>query len=224
MSEDKSFFDFTNEEDFNKITSSVHDNAFAEFQRFATHFETMTKQSGPDCFPPTLTIYNSEKEFVGVITSRDTEDKDDLYCAMAEMLYFPTSISSALFIVANDVRIKKVDNTLDQLDFDSQSQDALVVTYVTSENCIVYTCPYSLDQDNNVTWLYQDSFISKVATSNDDLPIGNMIELFFIFSHTDSPGPFSPDEVLHYLNSKNFTFKIFHPERISSKTKHIIGL
>lgn len=224
MTEDNSFLYFTNKEDFNQFTSNVHPDAYSEFERFSSHFQNMIKEFGPDTFAPTLSFYSSEeKNFVGIVTCRDTQDKDDLYVAMAEMLYAPTALKSSLFIVANDVRVRKIDKSTNQVDPNSEPQDAIVVTYVTEDQCIIYTCPYNLDSENNVSWILQDSFLSKIATSKDNLPIGDMVELFFIFSHTDSGGPFSPEEVFGYLNARGFTFKIFHPERLAHKTRKLIG-
>lgn len=225
MNEDDSFFYFTNKEDFNKFTSCVHPDAYSEFERFSSHFQETVSKLGPDTFSPTLSFYASaSKDFVGVVTCRDTVDKEDLYAAMAEMLYLPTALKSSLFIVANDVRVRKIDKVTGQVNQNSEPQDAMVVTYVTEDHCIIYTCPYAIDDNNDIIWLFEDSFLSKIATSKDNLPIGDMVELFFIFSHTESGGPFSPDEVLSYLNAKGFTYKIFHPERLNQKTRKVIGI
>ena len=221
MSKEESVLHFTDKESFNKFISHVHDDAYAEYERFATYFSETIKKCGPDTFHTTLSFFNSSKEFVGVITCRDTEDKDDLYLAMSEMLYVPMSIQSALFIVANDVRIRKMNKDTNEIDPDAPSQDALTVTYVSDEYCIVYTCPYDVDQDNNVHWNQSESFVSKIATSSEDLPIGDMVELFFVYSHTNSVGPFTPEEILNYLNHKGYHFKIIHPENLTKKTKSI---
>ena len=221
MSDEESLLYFTDKESFNKFTSHVHEDAYSEYERFSAHFAKTIKTAGPDTFHTTLSFYNSSHEFVGVITCRDTEDKDDLYLAMSEMLYVPMSIASSLFVVANDVRIRSINKDTQQIDPDAEPQDALTVTYVTSNSCVIYTCPYNLDEDNNVIWNQAESFISKIATSSDSLPIGDMVELFFIYSHTDSVGPFSTEEVLNYLNHKGFVFKIFNPDNLTKKTKSV---
>jgi hypothetical protein len=221
MSKEETLLYFTDKESFNGFTSHVHDDAYAEFERFAQHFSETIKTAGPDTFHTTLSFFNSSREFIGVITCRDTEDKDDLYLAMSEMLHVPMSIASALFIVANDVRIRKVNKDTQQIDPDAPSQDALTVTYVTPDSCIIYTCPYDLDEDDNVIWNHSESFLSKIATSSDNLPIGDMVELFFIYSHTESVGAFSTEEILNYLSHKGFIYKIFNEENLSKKTKSI---
>lgn len=222
MSKQESIHNFTDIDSFNNLLSDVIENGYSEFEKFAEHFSKTIKIAGPDTFHTTLSVFNSSKEFVGVLTCRDTEDKDDLYLAMAEMLHFPMAISSSIFIVANDVRIRSVDKNTKQLDPNSEPQDALAVTYVTSEYCVVYTCPYLIDSDNNVEFLHSESTISQVATDSDTLSTtGDMIELFFVYSHTNSVGPFSPEEILNYLTSQGYTYKIFHSERLTSKTSSI---
>ena len=37
---------------------------------------------------------------------------------------------------------------------------------------------------------------------------GDMVELFFIFSHVDNRGPFTIDEVLSYYDDNNFAYEI----------------
>lgn len=222
MSKEDSVLYFKDKDTFNEFISHIHPDPYSEFEKFSQHFSETIKKNGPDTFHTTISVYNSSKEFIGIVTCRDTEDKDDLYLAMSEMLYFPMSIASDLFVVANDVRIRKIDKSTNEIDYDIESQDALTLTYVSTEHCAIFTCPYTIDSDNNVIWQESEFCISKISLSDDDSnPIGDMIELFFIYSHTDSVGPFSTEEVLNYLNTKGYIYKIFHPERLTKKTKTI---
>lgn len=211
---------FTDKDSFNQFINHIHPDPYSEFEKFSTHFSQTVKENGPDSFHTTISVYNSSKEFVGVVTCRNTEDKDDLYLAMSEMLYFPMSIASDLFVVANDVRIRKLDKDTNLVDADIEPQDAMTLTYVSTDHCAIFTCPYEVDSDNNLIWKESEFYLSKIALSSDEeTPVGDMIELFFVYSHTDSVGPFSTEEVLNYLNSKGFVYKIFHPEKLTKKTK-----
>ena len=207
MSFDDKKYLFTNPEDFNSKTQFICEDAYAEYIKFKNFFSQGYQKFGHNAFPPTIAVFNSVKEFVGMITARDSEDKSDLYSAVAEMLYFPMSIKSELFIVANDVTFVSSEN--------SSIRDALSISYVTPDNCLIFTVPYSCENDN-LTFHEDSAYILKIASSTDDFnPIGDLVEMFFIFSRGRTNGPFSPEEILAYLSSVGFTHQIFHPERMS---------
>jgi hypothetical protein len=157
-----------------------------------------------------MSVFSCHQNIVGVITCRDTENKDDLYIALAEMLYFPMSISSELFIIATDVTVTSPDDT---------KKDAMVVTFVTPDHCLIFTTPYTYNSDNTVNWLMEESFINKVTHSvtSGDSPVGDMVELFFVFSHSNNSGPFTYEEVLRYFNVNGFNYQILNEQNIDDK-------
>lgn len=206
---------FTTIEDFNKLCSEVHPEPYKEFQRLSILFSSIIKQNGPDSFSTTLVVYNQIKRLVGIVSSRLVQDKQDLYKSMAQMLYFPMSLNSSLFIVAQDAKIHSLSQDSDQ---SKQPIEALVVTYVTPDDCIVFTVPYTVSNDNDVVFSYENSWISSI---NEDAKNsgGDMLELFYTFSHSSTSGPFSPHEVLSFLKINNFNFEIINPKNMS--TNHV---
>lgn len=203
---------FTNPEDFNDKTSYLCKDAYQEATKFKKFFSENFLNYGLNSFSPTIAVFSNRKRFVGMVTCRPTDNKDDLYSAMAEMLFFPMSISSELFIVASDVNISSSSNGVEY-------KDALTLSFVTPDNCLLFTIPYTYDDSNVVTWHEDAAFINKIATGgpHNESPVGDLIELFFIFSHSSSTGPISHDEVLSYFDSNDFKYEILHPENMKDK-------
>ncbi len=201
---------FESPEKFDSDVSYVCKNPYSEYLKFQQFFEKHTEKFGPDSFHPTMSVFSRNQNLVGVVTCRDTQDKDDLYTALAEMLYFPMSISSELFIVATDVTVTNPDDT---------KKDAMVVTFVTPDNCLIFTTPYTCHEDRNITWHMEDAFINRVthSVSNGDTAIGDMVELFFVFSHSNNSGPFTYEEVLRYFNVNGFAYEILNEQNIDDK-------
>ena len=201
---------FESPEKFDSDVSYICKNPYSEYLKFQKFFERHVENFGRDSFHPTMSVFSRHQNIVGVVTCRDTDGKDDLYTALAEMLYFPMSISSELFIVATDVTMTSPDNT---------KRDAMVVTFVTPDHCLIFTTPYTYNSDNTVNWLMEDSFINKVTHSvtSGDSPVGDMVELFFVFSHSNNSGPFSYEEVLRYFNVNGFNYQILNEQNIDDK-------
>lgn len=206
---------YKGKEHFNEHAGFLCKDPHSEYEKFKSFFEENFKVNGPDSFSPTMAVFSYLKNFVGMVTCREASGKDDLFKAMSQMLFFPMSIASSLFIVANDVNISQPD--------DSTITDALVVTFVTHHNCLILTSPYKVDQSGNVTWMEDKAYVSKIASKvEDDSPVGDLVEMFFVFSHADSTGPFQHEEVLSYFEHAGFHFEIFHPDKINDK--HVISV
>lgn len=213
---DDSVVKFTNKSDYNELCSNIHPNAYGEFEKLSILFSSIVSKEGPDSFSNTMVVYNSMRKLVGVISCRIAQDKDDLYKALAQMLYFPMSINSELFVIAQDsrVRILNKDNNTEQI-----PSDALVVTYVTPRDCIVFTVPYTISSNNEVSYSLEDSWLSCIHEETigpSKGPVGDMLELFYIFSHSSTTGPLSPHEVLAFLKANDFNFEIINPTNITS--------
>jgi hypothetical protein len=208
--EDSNNLYFESAEKFDSDVSYVCKDPYSEYLKFQKFFEQHIDKFGRDSFHPTISVFSCHQNIVGVVTCRDTENKDDLYIALAEMLYFPMSISSELFIIATDVTVTSADDT---------KKDAMVVTFVTPEHCLIFTTPYTYNSDNSINWLMHESFINKVTHSitNGDSPLGDMVELFFVFSHSNNPGPFTYEEVLRYFNVNGFSYQILNEQNIDDK-------
>lgn len=201
---------FESPEKFDTDVSYVCKNPWSEYLKFQKFFERHTEQFGRDSFHPTMSVFSRSQNIVGVVTCRDTNGKEDLYTALAEMLYLPMSISSELFIIATDVTVTSSDNI---------KKDAMVVAFVTPDHCLIFTTPYTYNQDNTINWLMEEAFINKVthSVSNGDSPVGDMVELFFVFSHSDNSGPFTYDEVLRYFNVNGFAYEILNEQNIDDQ-------
>lgn len=210
MSDNEDVIYFTTPEDFNEKASFLCKDPYGEYAKFKKFFTDNFKDNGPDSFSPTVAVFSMLKNFVGMITCREAQDKDDLFKAMSQMLFFPMSIGSALFIVANDANISQEGYP--------HINDALITSFVTSDTCLILTVPYSYNELNDVTWHEDKAYISRIATKVDDnSPVGDLVELFYVYSHTDSTGPFHHEEVLAYLKQAGYIFEIFNPDKIEDK-------
>jgi hypothetical protein len=212
MSTSNLSFDFTTPEDFNEKTQNILPDTWNQILKISSFFSKIVKANGPDTFSPTSVVFNSNKQIVAVFTAREYSGKDDLFQAISELLFFPMSISSSLFIVATDSNIKDP-NTGNKL------YDALNVSFVSSDYCFIYSIPYTINQLNEVTFEYEKSNMSSVIKeiSNGEITSsGDMIELFFIFSQVDNKGPFSYDEVLSYYDDNNIHYEIVDSSNLHS--------
>lgn len=206
---DNHFFNFTNPQDFNEKTKEILPDTWSQVEKVTSFFSNIIKSSGPDTFAPTSIVFNSNKQIVGVFTSRPFDGKDDLYQALSELLFFPVTIASNLFIVVTDSNVK--DQSGEKL------YDAVNMAFVSPDFCYIYTIPYVVDEDNIVQFDYEKSHMTSVAKtdSTEDLTsAGDMVELFFIFSHVDNRGPFTIDEVLSYYDENNFPYEIINRENL----------
>jgi hypothetical protein len=197
------FFNFTNPQDFNEKTEDILPDAWSQVQKTASFFSNIIKASGPDTFAPTSIVFNINKQIVGVFTSRPFDGKEDLYQALSELLFFPITIGSELFIVVTDSNVKN--------DSGEKLYDAMNMAFVSPDFCYIYTIPYTVNEQNEVNFDYESSHMTSVAKDDPNDAItsaGDMVELFFIFSHVDNRGPFTIDEVLSYYDDNNFAYEI----------------
>lgn len=216
MSNNKYYFN--NPEQFNKDISYLLNDAYSEVSKFKSFFEKNFAEVGDGSFSPTMSFFSSTEKFIGVVTCRPAEDKEDLYQALAEMLYLPMSINSELFVIATDITISKCSDKNDVVIPDVK--DALMISFVKPVGCAIYILPYKIE-DNNVVWYDHASYFSKIATevesNTGDEYAGDLVELFYTFSAPDNSGAFSHEEVLHYLDNNGFVYKIFNPQSLNDK-------
>jgi len=209
---------FTSLEEFNKFLDRIKENAYDEFVKISTYFTEYVKINGSDNFKTLMVVYNRAKDITAIVTCKPVENKKDLYKAMAQMLFFPASINSSLFMFAQDAKIT-VENKID-FSQPPQKMDALVVTYVTSSKCVVFTVPYTISSSNEVQYDFDQAFLSTVASSRgttNNISRGDMIELFFIFSKLESNGPFSYYEILEFFKHSGYEFQIVSEKALTSK-------
>lgn len=218
MYNDASTVPFESVDHFNERMSPIKEDAYAEFVKISKYFTEYTKDNGPDTFNTLMVVFSQAKQTVGIVSCKGVDGKEELYKSLAQMLFLPASINSSLFILAQDAKISVFEkNNFDQ---EPQKTDALVTTYVTKHKCVVFTVPYSVNEKNEVTFDYDKAYLNSIASSDGttkDIPRGDMIELFFIFSHMDTSGPFSFHEVLTFLKNKGFEFQIINPSALEEK-------
>jgi hypothetical protein len=214
------FFNFTNPQDFNEKTSDVLPNAWEQVEKISSFFSKIIKSNGPDTFSPTSVVFNHKKDIVGVFTTRNFEGKDDLYQALCELLFFPVSIQSSLFIVVTDSNVKDP-NTQEKL------HDALNISFVSYDYCYIYSLPYNVLENNHVNFQYENSTMSSVIkeiNKSEMTSSNDMVELFFIFSHVENKGPFTYDEVLSYYDDNDVSYEIVNLDNLHSSvsSKHFL--
>jgi len=209
---DKSFLlEFQSPENFNENTQDILPDAWSEVIKITNFFSGYIKSNGPDSFLPTCVVFNAAKDIVGIFTVRSFDGKEDLYQALSEILYFPIAINSSLYIVVADTNIRDPQTG-------EKTNDAVNISFVSSEFCYIYTLPYTYDSDNTLTYLYDESVLVSVDKNNEEnsSASGDMIELFFIFSHVDNTGPFTIDELLSYYDENGVTYEIINKENINT--------
>lgn len=210
MSDSNSTISYTTPENFDDITSPLLKNGFEEFQKISSYFSKVIETSGPDSFSTTVLVFNRLKQRVGLVASRPVDDKEDMYKALAQMLYWPMTLGAELFIVVQDSRI-----TL--LQENNRKQDALVTSFVTPSNCVIFTLPYTVNSSNNVVYDFSTSWISNIDESykkQGSSVVGDMVELFYLFSHTNTTGPFLPHEVLAFFQANGFPYEVTNHENM----------
>jgi hypothetical protein len=218
MYNDSNTVAFENVDQFNDLLSHIKEDCYSEFVKISKYFIEYTKTNGANNFNTLMVVFNRAKQTVGIVSCKGVEGKEELYKSLAQMLFFPASINSSLFILAQDAKI----STFQKNNFDQEPPkiDALVITYVTKSKCVVFTVPYTVNDQNDVTFDYDKAYLNTIASSDGttkDVPRGDMIELFFIFSHMDTSGPFSFHEVLSFLKNKGFEFQIIDQSALEEK-------
>lgn len=218
MYNDSNTVAFESVDQFNDLLSHIKDDCYNEFVKISKYFTEYTKTNGPDSFNTLMVVFSQAKQTVAIVSCKGVDGKEELYKSLAQMLFLPASINSSLFILAQDAKI----STFQKNNFDQEPQktDALVITYVTKSKCVVFTVPYSVNYQNEVTFDYDKAYLNSIASSDGttkDVPRGDMIELFFIFSHMDTSGPFSFHEVLSFLKNKGFEFQIINQSALEEK-------
>lgn len=214
---------FKDADQFNELLSHFKDDAYGEYTKIASHFREHVKANGINTFNTFMVVFNRVKEVAAVVTCKEVDDKEQMYKALAQMLFLPSSINSSLFILAQDAKITAVDKSYTKLN--SAASDALVVTFVTPENCAVFTSPYLLenDSDGSLKVIFDDnkSFLNTVASTEGttkDFARGDMIELFFIFSHIENDSaPFTCDEVFNFFRANGFHYHIIDYDALKQK-------
>lgn len=211
-------FEFESVDKFNELLSHIKEDAYSEFVKISKHFSETIKLHGPDTFNTLMVVFNRAKDIVGVASCKAVDGKEELYKAMAQMLFLPASINSSLFIFAQDAKISIYQKG--DMNKEPEKSDALVVTYVSRSKCVVFTVPYKIDASNEVTFNFDQAYFNSVASSDGttkNVPRGDMIELFFIFSHMDTSGPFSFHEILAFFKNNGFGFQIINPSALEEK-------
>ena len=206
---------FESVDQFNDLLSHIKDDAYQEFVKISKYFSEVIKNNGPDTFRSTLVVFSKNKKLIGIVTCKPIDGKDEMYRALAQMLFLPASLNSGLFILAQDARITKY-NPKDSSS-EPEKTDALVLTYVTRQNCVVFSVPYSVYENNIVSYDYDSAYLNSIAQSDgttESVSRGDMIELMFIFSHMDSNGPFNYHEILDFFKNNGFEFEIIDQSAI----------
>jgi hypothetical protein len=59
--------------------------------------------------------------------------------------------------------------------------------------------------------------ITKEEDSTEASAAGDMLELFYIFSHVENSGPFHIDDVLAYFEDNNMIYEIINKENLQKR-------
>jgi len=216
MSQDNDdVFKLALEDEFNEKASFLCDQPYDEIKKFMSFFEKNMENYGPDSFSPTVVVHSMPNKLVGIVTCRETRDKEDLYKALSEMLFFPSSIQSELFILGQDAKITTIKDKTTK----SEVTEALVVSFVTPDNCLIATLPYTYNDQNKVTWYLDNAYGTRIhVDSKTDNLTGDMTELFYVYSHLEQPGPFTPVEILRYFDVAGYNYQIFDDKYVTNTT------
>lgn len=211
------FYNFESPDDFNAKLLPLMPDAWEQVEKCTTFFSKIIKSNGLNSFAPTVVVFNDSQKFVGVISSRQVNDKEDLYTALCEMLLFPVSIKSDLFIVVTDTNVKDSNG--------EKISDALNLAFVSSDFCFIYNIPYEVNEANEVHFTYKDSILASVSKVDQNTKLtssGDMVEILFVYSHVDNFGPFTYEEVLAYFDDNDIVYEIVNRENLMSSVSSVI--
>lgn len=211
----ETYFQWESFEHFAEKSKLISDDLTEHLKTSLSYFTDYVNKVGLNSFLPSIAVFNKLKDLVGIVVSRNVTDKDDLYVSLSEMLFFPVSVESELFILMQDARITMKSKDTNE-DFQS---DAYIVTFVTPDACLVYTSPYSVEENQQIKFHMEKTYFQYIhEKENKSLSVqGDLYTLLYAYSHNSTSGPFEPYEVLGYLKTKGFDYKIFHPENIKPK-------
>jgi len=212
MSDKEHIFKFTNPEDFNEKTSPILKDAWTQVQKSSKFFAQVIKANGPNSFSSTVVVFNCDKELSAIVTSRPVFGKEDLYQSLCEILFLPVTIRSELFIVVTDTVMRDPEKP-------DSKQDAINMTFVSPDYCMIYTLPYSIQPENEVVFNYDESNIISVFKEDEATAAaaGDMLELFYVFSHVENTGPFHIDDVLAYFDDNDMIYEIINKENLQKR-------
>ncbi len=138
---------------------------------------------------------DQKKPFVSFVRDWNTDNYDDYYSAIVEMIYTFSSVRPSSFILSIHPESNSFFNVNNKFDFDSSNN--LIVFVINEDFGVAIELKYSVNFENNtITW--HDQFDCTDIADIDDV----MVEMLYVFSHIDVP-PFEYNEVLNYLSSLN---------------------
>jgi hypothetical protein len=212
MSDKDNNFKFTTPEEFNEKTSLLLEDAWSQVKKSSKFFAEIIKANGPNTFSATVVVFNCDKDLSAVVTSRPVSGKEDLYQSLCEILFLPVTIRSDLFIVITDTVITNAQDN-------NSKQDAMNMTFVSPDFCLICTFPYLIKDDNEVIFDYDESNMISIAKEDDtsSSAAGDMLELFYIFSHVENTGPFHIDDVLAFFDDNNMIYEIINKENLQKR-------
>ncbi len=173
---------------------------------YAENFEKIINEEGSNSFISTMTMFKDPKNIEIVIQSRPFEDKNDMYKAINEMLYFYSSANCSSLIFAADVRQSKYNTNKLNSEL-SNPIDALSLSFASSDSSGLVTLPYQVI-NNKLTWVVNDFSLNNLAEENPSKSYqGDIPELFYIMSNLEGP-IFTSSQLLNYYSYKNFKFSL----------------
>jgi hypothetical protein len=213
---DKINKDIPNQEFLNSLAKlnelKLHDEPAAEVWKIMQTFTSTCKKNGPDSFNAMYILFDSDYEPLLVLEPRPYTSKEDMYTCFSEMMFSYQATNSPSFILANDTRLR---------DFKTNEviKESLMINFVSEESASVVILPYSIDEDNDITWMFEDFNLTPIEAdpSDESTAMGPMVELFFTMSHAKY-SPFDLTTLVNYYNFRDFPLMI-SPDAVTDKIK-----
>jgi hypothetical protein len=181
-------------------------------------FESTLKQHGPNSYKPFSVYFKNPDKKSFVVISRSVEDEQDYYTAISEMMFSFSAFESQSMLLAIDT-YKNVDG---------QQNDVLEIYMACQDFCNIYSYPYSLDENNNFSWLdgkfsvYQvDSM--KRQTPEDLSDVASTIQIMeALFLHVFLDKPiFDQYKLKSFFDHNNFEYIDLINDESESNSVHL---
>lgn len=188
------------------VESELHNDPAAEVWRIMQTFSGTIAKSGPSSFASMFVLLDDNFAPVIVLEPRPYTSKDDMFCALAEMMFSYSAYQGSSFILATDTRIHTVDDNQNSTSF----KECLLINFVSKDSACTVMMPYDYtiqsDESYVVNWLYDHFNCIPLDPDSEDsqhYATGNMTDLFYIMSHIKD-SPFNMGTLINYYNFRDF--------------------
>lgn len=198
--------------DYSKL-KEFSDNIEQEVKAFVDSFSMQVSQHGKDSYSSMISYFNDNDACSFAIVAKPSENKDQMYRHLCQMLFVYPALNSKFFIFASDVRAAIYDTQKPESK-NADSMEALMLVFVSSDASASLKIPYTIVEDfsnaskESVQWSFDQAEITSL-TKHDPTEVyqGDIVELLYVMSQIKS-SPFTFPQLLNFYSHWGFEYKI----------------